>query len=142
MKKPVVSRYTRIIAASLLAAVVLAPGTIALAGGTLYWDNDTAGMSGNPPATGGSAANASWSVGSNWWTGTAYQAWADNSVADFRMAGGTALTVAVAANVTADGLVFSANTWTLANSGGAVLTLNNLTPNITFTGTAGNPVIS
>ena len=117
-------------------ALVLAGSIAALIGGhtaqaaTLYWDNNTTGMSGNPPTLGGASGNANWSVGSNWWTGTACQAWADNNVADFRTAGGAVRTVTIATtNVTADGLVFSAGSWVLASSGGAVLTLNNVANN-------------
>jgi autotransporter-associated beta strand protein len=110
--------------------LILATGAQAA---TLYWDNNTSGMTDNPPTAGGGGANGSWSNGANWWDGTVYQTWADNNVADFRPAGGSARTVTNTANVAVEGLVFSGN-WTLANSAGAVLSLNNVTPNITFAG--------
>ncbi len=100
---------------------------------TLYWDNDTAGMTGNPPTAGGGAANGVWSNGANWWDGAAYQTWASTNVASFHPAGGSARVVTNTASITAEGLVFT-NNWTLTNSVGSVLTLSNVTPNITFSG--------
>ena len=118
---------SRIILTSTIAALLASVSAQAV---TLYWDNNTTGMTGNPPTVGGASANANWSVGSNWWTGTAYQAWADNNVADFRTAGGAVRTVTIATtNITADGLVFGAGNWVLSSSGGAVLTLNDIANN-------------
>lgn len=112
-------------------------------GVTLYWDNNTSGMTGNPPTAGGGGGNANWSVGANWWTGTAYQSWTDNNTAAFRTAGGSARTVTIDTTpVTADAIVFDNASWVIAALGGASLTLNNNVPNVTCGGTVGAPSIT
>ncbi len=121
--------------AALAASIVLCFGTAANAG-TLYWDGNGAGAAGNPPTTlvGGTGT---WDLtNARWWNGTEYQTWnalGGLDVADFRVAGGT---ITLDTNTSANRLTFAGinNTnWTLANSGGAVLTLNNTSsPNITF----------
>ena len=92
----------------------------------LYWD-----ANGATSGTGGTGtwhtANSSipWRSGSS--SGT-LGAWVDNNTA---VLGGTAGTVTLASNATADGLVISHLVgYTLASSGGAVLTLNNVAGNM------------
>jgi len=99
----------------------------------LYWDANGAGATGNPPAAnvGGTGTFTAQAGSALWWNGTAYQDWVTNSVADFRVTAGT---VTLSTNTTAGGLVFSSAGWVLANSGGAILTMNNVASNITFSG--------
>lgn len=97
--------------------------------GTLYWDGNATGATGNPPTAGVGGAGT-WEPGTdasdNWWNGTAYQEWDDAGgmdVADFR--GASTYTVTLAGNIAANKLNFatgnavtlSGNTIDLGSSG-------------------------
>ena len=116
--------------ASLAASIVLCFDATAFAGTTLYWDSDGTGASGNPPTSGvAGSGTVNWDLtNARWWDGSAYQLWSAGSIAVF---GGTDGTTTVSTSTSADGLVWN-NSQTLASSGGAVLTLNNVANNINF----------
>ena len=87
--------------------MVLATGGRA---GTLYWDGNGTGASGNPPTAGVGGAGT-WDTGTaaNWWTGTAYQLWnaaGGQDIADFR---GTAGAVTVSGTVNVNNMIVRAN---------------------------------
>ncbi len=70
-------------------------------GGTLYWDGNATGATGNPPTAGVGGVGTWTSAGLQWWNGTAYQAWngaGGEDIADFRGSGGT-VTISGTVNV-------------------------------------------
>ena len=86
----------------LLAASSIFSFTSLATAGTLYWDGNGAGATGNPP-TANVGGNGTWdtSTTANWWDGTAYQLWNGvdgQDIADFRVTAGTA-TVSGTVNV-------------------------------------------
>jgi autotransporter-associated beta strand protein len=91
-----------------------------------YWDP---GFSNASPGSGG---NGSWdSSSTNWFIGSSDTKWASNNVASFA---GTAGTVTLNANETADGLTFTTSGYVITNTNGvSVLTLAG-TPIITVPG--------
>ncbi|MFM2199940.1 MAG: hypothetical protein RLZZ505_3372, partial [Verrucomicrobiota bacterium] len=112
--KPIPNRFL-----SHALAASLALGTSSAYAGILYWDGNATGASGNPPTT-GVGGGGTWEPGTdaspNWWNGTAYQLWngsGGQDVADFRVAGGS---IALAGNISANKLNFSANGFTLTGN--------------------------
>ena len=103
---------------------MLAYASLATAQTTQYWDPTLTGSS-----TGGGAGT--WSSAANWFDGTSDTAWVNGNLAVF---GGTAGSVTLGANETANGVTFTTTGYTL--SGSATLTLGGTTPTITVpTGT-------
>ncbi len=88
-----------------------------------YWDP---GLLNASPGSGGTgtwnAANVNW-----WISGTSDSVWTSGDIANFA---GTAGTVTVSANATANGLTFTTAGYTLAGS--STLTLGGTTPTVTI----------
>lgn len=111
----------RTILGSILAMLCLALPTGTHAG-TLYWDGNGTGASGNPPTSGVGGAGTWTSAGAQWWNGTAYQAWnaaGGQDIADFRVAVG-AVTVSGTVNVNKINVALSTSGSAYSMSGGTV----------------------
>jgi fibronectin-binding autotransporter adhesin len=129
-------KYNPFLSSAALASSIMLTFGAAASAGTLYWDGNGAGATGNPPTT-NVGGTGTWDLtNTRWWNGTAYQTWNASGgldIADFRVAAGT---ITVDTNTSANRLTFmgiNSSIWILANSGGAVLTLNNTgSPTITF----------
>ena len=91
--------------------------------GQADWDP---GLSAASPGSGG---NGNWNTSTpNWFTGSADAAWSTDALAFFA---GTAGTVTLAANVSADGLTFATAGYTINNTDGiSILTLDGNNPTI------------
>lgn len=115
--------------ATLAVSLSLGLSAASASAGTLYWDGNATGASGNPP-TAGVGGTGTWEPGTdatdNWWNGSAYQEWDDvggQDVADFR--GANTYTVTLAGNITANrlnfgsgsGVTLTGNTIDLGSSG-------------------------
>jgi autotransporter-associated beta strand protein len=92
----------------LLAATSLVGVASFATAGTLYWDGNGTGATGNPP-TAGVGGNGNWDTSTtpNWWDGNAYQLWnvaGGQDIADFRVA---ASTVTVSGTVNVNRMDFS-----------------------------------
>ena len=91
--------------------------------GTLYWDGNGTGASGNPPTAGVGGAGT-WDSGTmaNWWNGSAYQLWnaaGGQDIADFRGTNGT-VTVSGTVNVNKINVAYSSAANAYAFTGGTV----------------------
>ena len=115
MKSKIPFQFRISFASTLCCAAVMSHFTATSASaGTLYWDGNNAGATGNPPTASTVGGAGAWQPAAdatpNWWNGTTYQLWnaaGGQDVADFRGTGGA---VTLGGNVAATKLNFLATT--------------------------------
>ncbi len=119
-----------------LATLIIQHGTTAHGQASLYWD-----PTGVSPATAGGSGIWDELIHSDWLTPNINSplpavAWVDGSIANF--SGGTNPTVTLGSSVIANQINFNSTGYTIAGSGGNLLTLGGATPTIDVGSGSGN----
>jgi fibronectin-binding autotransporter adhesin len=136
MKSASGARWRVMIYGVALAILIIQNGNTARGQASFYWD-----PTGVSPATGGGSGIWDELIHSDWLTPNINSPlpavpWVDGSIADF--SGGTTPTVTLGSSVIANQINFNSTGYTIAGSGGSLLTLGGATPTIDVGSGSGN----